>query len=54
MNARQRREFAEIVAAGGSIEFYPSVCRSALLRVLRVGRRRAAGSVVYLDDRRPR
>lgn len=54
MNARQRREFAEIAAAGGSIEVYPSVFRSALLRMLRVGRRRVSGTVVYLDDRRSR
>lgn len=53
MNARQRREFAEIAAAGGSIEFYPSVFRSALLRLLG-RRRRESASVVYLDDRRSR
>lgn len=52
MNARQRREFAQIAAAGGSIEFYPPVFRSALLRLL--GRRRESASVVYLDDRRSR
>lgn len=53
MNARQRREFAEIEAAGGSIECYPSPLLWALLRL--VGRRqRPAGTVVYLDDRRAR
>lgn len=54
MNARQRREFAEIQTAGGSVEVYPFRFGSALLRLLGVGRwqRRVSGSVVYLSDRR--
>jgi hypothetical protein len=56
MNARQRRESASIQAAGGSIEIYPfwSRVRPALLRLVGLGRRRAAAPVVYLPDRRSR
>lgn len=53
MNARQRREFADIAAAGGSIEVYTfwSRVRPALLRL---GRRRTTAPVVYLSDWRSR